>query len=144
MKPTVNVEPASAPVVAERPVPPSSALSAPYWEGVAAGRLMLQRCGACGVLRHYPRLLCSACHSKVSTWQEASRRGTIYSWTVAHYAYHPSFVGDLPYTLVTVNLEEGPRALGRWRGPAPSIGLAVAGDFEARPGGFDLVFVPAN
>lgn len=138
--PTAN----AAPSVPDRPVPPPSALSAPYWEGVAAGRLLLQRCGACGVLRHYPRLVCASCYSTAVTWQESSRRGTIHSWTVSHYAYHPSFADDLPYTLVTIDLEEGPRALGRWRGPTPAIGLRVMGNFEARPGGFDLVFVPAS
>jgi uncharacterized OB-fold protein len=50
----------------------------------------------------------------------------IYSYTVAHYAYHPSFAGDLPYTLVTVDLAGGPRALGRWLGDAaPAFGAAV-------------------
>lgn len=35
----------------------------------------------------------------------------IYTCTVAHYAYHPSFAGEPPYTLVTVDLAEGPLAL---------------------------------
>ena len=137
---STNQNPTTA--ATERPVPPPSALSVPYWEGVAAGKLLLQCCGACGTLRHYPRLLCNACYSTSVTWQEASRKGTIHSWTVSHHAYHPSFAGDLPYTLVTVDLAEGPRALGRWRGPVPSIGLPVVGNFEARPGGFGLVFIP--
>ena len=123
-----------------RPVPPPSALSAPYWEGAAAGRLLIQRCTACGTLRHYPRLLCSNCHSTAADWIEASRRGVIHSWTVAHHAYHPSFAAELPYTLVTVDLQEGPRALGRWIGGTPRIGQAVVGRFEAREGGTDLVF----
>ena len=126
-----------------RPVPPPSALSAPYWEGATAGRLLIQRCTGCGTLRHYPRLLCSNCHSTAVEWVEASRRGVIHSWTVAHHAYHPSFAAELPYTLVTVDLEEGPRALGRWIGATPRIGQAVAGRFEPREGGADLVFQPA-
>ena len=73
-----------------RPVPPPSALSAPYWEAAAAGRLMIQRCGDCGLLRHYPRLLCNSCYSTAVDWVEASGRGAIHSWTVAHHAYHPS------------------------------------------------------
>ena len=125
-----------------RPVPPPSALSAPYWEGAAAGRLMIQRCSGCGVLRHYPRLLCSSCYSTAVEWVEASGRGAIHSWTVAHHAYHPSFAADLPYTLVTVDLEEGVRALGRWRGATPAIGQKVIGRFEARADGVDLVFTP--
>ena len=127
-----------------RPVPPPSALSAPYWEGAAAGRLLVQRCCDCGKLRHYPRLLCSSCYSTAVEWVEASGRGAIHSWTVAHHAYHPSFAAELPYTLVTVDLEEGVRALGRWRGATPSIGQKVSGRFEARADGVDLVFTPSG
>ena len=127
-----------------RPVPPPSALSAPYWEGAAAGRLMIQRCSGCGLLRHYPRLLCSSCYSTAVNWIEASGRAAIHSWTVAHHAYHPSFAADLPYTLLTVDLEEGVRALGRWRGGTPAIGQKVSGRFEARAGAVDLVFTPSG
>jgi hypothetical protein len=119
-------------------------LSRPYWEGAAAGRLMIQRCAACGKLRHYPRLLCDACYSDAVDWVEASRRGAIHSWTVSHHAFHPAFKAELPYTLVTVDLEEGVRALGRWTGDAPFIGQKVAGSFVARADGVDLVFAPTD
>jgi uncharacterized OB-fold protein len=73
----------------------------------------------------------------------ASGLGVIHSWTVSHHAFHPSFVAELPYTLVTVDLDEGVRALGRWVGPAElCIGMPVFGAFEAREGGVDLVFKP--
>ena len=127
-----------------RPLPPPSELSRPYWEGAAAGRLMIQRCTNCGKLRHYPRLVCDSCYSTAVEWVEASGRGAIHSWTVAHHAYHPSFAADLPYTLVTVDLEEGVRALGRWRGGPPSIGQEVTGRFEARADGVDLVFTHSS
>ncbi|MBK6657798.1 MAG: Zn-ribbon domain-containing OB-fold protein [Proteobacteria bacterium] len=108
-----------------KPEPPESALSAPYWQGLRDGRLLLQACGACGTLRHYPRLLCSACFSDAVSWRQASGHGHVHSWTVAHHAFHVGFRDELPYTLVTVDLAEGPRALGRWRGATPRIGLAV-------------------
>ncbi|QHE85025.1 Zn-ribbon domain-containing OB-fold protein [Hydrogenophaga sp. BPS33] len=74
-------------------------------------------------------------------WAEASGEGTAHSWTVAHHAFHPAFAGELPYTLVTVDLKEGVRALGRWReGCTPSVGMAVRGGFEPREDGVDLVF----
>ena len=129
--------------IAPKPLQQASALSGPYWEAAAQGRLVLQCCSACGKLRHYPRLLCGRCYSDAATWTQASGHGTIHSWTVSHHAFHPSFVAELPYALVTVDLEEGVRALGRWRGDVPfSIGLPVQGTFEAREGGIDLVFVP--
>ena len=97
-------------------------------------------------IRHYPRLLCPACHSDAVEWTPASGRGTVHSWTVAHHAFHPAFAAELPYTLVTVDLEEGVRALGRWQGEAvPRLGQPVQGRFLTRDdGGSDLAFAPAT
>ncbi len=125
-----------------KPVQQPNALSRAYWEGAAEGRLLLQCCKACGKLRHYPRLLCDACYSDAVEWKQAGGGGRIHSWTVAHHPFHPAFVDELPYTLVTVDLDEGPRALGRWRGDTPTIGQQAHGRFEAREGGVDLVFTP--
>ena len=134
------------PTVNLKPSPQTSELARPYWEAAAQGKLVLQSCSACGKTRHYPRLLCDACYSDAVTWLQSEACGTIHSWTVAHHAFHPAFAAELPYTLVTVDLDEGVRALGRWRSspanPAMSIGLPVQGRFEAREGGVDLVFWP--
>lgn len=137
----------TAPILKPSPVP--NELSRPYWEAAALGRLVLQCCTACGTVRHYPRVLCDACYSSAVHWKPASGRGTLHSWTVAHHAFHPAFAAELAYVLVTVDLEDGVRALGRWRGVAPGtgtgldavrIGTPVQGGFEAREGGVDLVF----
>ena len=139
MMTTSTLTPAAVP----KPAPPTSELARPYWEAVAQGKLVLQSCSACGKVRHYPRLLCDACYSDAVTWLPSKAKGTIHSWTVAHHAFHPAFAAELPYTLVTVDLDEGVRALGRWRSDvAMSIGLPVQGAFEARQGGMDLVFSP--
>lgn len=100
-----------------RPLPHASDLTRPYWEGAAQGKLLIQQCGQCGKLRHYPRYICDNCHSFETVWKESSGRGRVHSWMVAHHAYHPAFAGELPYTLVTVELEEGVRALGRYAVP---------------------------
>ena len=130
----------SAPVT--RPEPPASDLSAPYWAAAAEGRLVLQTCSACGAVRHYPRLLCDQCYSGEFDWTQASGEGRVHSWTVAHHPFHPAFAEELPYTLVTVDLIEGPRALGRWQSATPpSIGLSTVGRFRTCPDGTpELVF----
>ena len=126
-----------------KPSPQPSELSRPYWEAAAQGRLVLQCCTACGKVRHYPRELCDSCYGDVAHWKPARGRGTLHSWTVAHHAFHPAFAAELPYVLVTVDLEDGVRAMGRWRGDtALTLGLVVQGRFEAREGGVDLVFTP--
>lgn len=124
-----------------KPLPEPTALSQKYWEGLSQGRLLLQKCGGCGKVRHYPRLLCDTCHSLEVDWIAASGRGAVHSWTVAHHAFHPAFKADLPYTLLIVDLEEGVRAMGRYTAgtnPPPKIGLPVR--FLAQPAvnGFSL------
>ena len=46
-----------------KPKPPDSDLSRPYWNAASNGQLMIQKCGCCGALRHYPRLICDQCYS---------------------------------------------------------------------------------
>ncbi|MDH4377374.1 MAG: zinc ribbon domain-containing protein [Ramlibacter sp.] len=126
-----------------RPSPVGSPLTAPYWEAAARGQLLLQQCADCGKVRHYPRLLCDGCFSDQTRWMPASGRGRVHSWTHCHHAFHPAFAPELPYTLVTIDLEEGVRALGRWRGGGLAIGDAVEGHFEQRAEGPELYFTPA-
>jgi len=117
----------------ERPVPHPEPGELPYWEGAAAGVLRLQRCGACGLARHYPQLVCPRCCSLKVEWFDASGHGTVHSWTVAHHAFHPAFKADLPYTLVIVDLDEGPRAMGRLDPAAQDrlrLGLPVTVSFS--------------
>ncbi len=92
-----------------KPVPEPTPESKPYWDALNEGRLMLQSCGACGKVRHYPRPLCDACFSFDVRWINAKGTGTIHSWTVTHHAFNPGFKAELPYVLVTVDLAEGVR-----------------------------------
>ncbi|MGS0743229.1 Zn-ribbon domain-containing OB-fold protein [Glaciimonas sp. GG7] len=123
----------TTPTMATKPLPQPTELSRPYWEAAAEGRLVLQHCAACNKPRHYPRLLCDACYSTSVVWKPASGAGKIHSWTVAHHAFHPAFAADLPYTLVTVDLDEGVRALGLWCEATPVIGQSVQGRFLLSP-----------
>jgi uncharacterized protein len=114
------------------PLPTPSPDSEPYWKGLREHRLLLQKCGHCGKLRHYPRPVCDACFSMSFEWIEASGRGTIHSWTQTHHAFLPAFRSDLPYFLVTVDLEEGVRMLARLQTKsAIEIGAPVECRFEA-------------
>lgn len=113
-------------------VPSPTPETQPYWDGLKQGQLRLQRCADCGKVRHYPRPMCDSCWSMAVDWIDASGRGTVHSWTVTHYAFHPGFKGDLPYLLLTVDLEEGVRMNAQARGIAqPSVGLPVRVAFEA-------------
>jgi hypothetical protein len=91
--------------------------NAEFYAFLARGELRLQRCGACGTWRHPPRHRCAACGSTAATWEPASGRGHVYSWTVTHRAVDPAFTP--PYAIVVAELEEGPRVVGNLRGPEP-------------------------
>lgn len=93
----------------DKPVPEPNGDSQPYWDGLKAHRLVLQRCAECHTIRHYPRPVCDRCYAMACAWVEASGRGTVHSWTVSHHAFHPGFKRELPYVSVTVDLEEGVR-----------------------------------
>jgi uncharacterized protein len=118
----------------EKLVPPVTADTKPYWDGLMEGRLRLQRCADCGKVRHYPRPVCDACYSMNCDWIDASGAGTVHSWTITHYAFHPGFKGDLPYTLLTLDLAEGVRMNAQARGIADDelrVGLPVKVIFDA-------------
>jgi uncharacterized OB-fold protein len=117
------------------PAPIVNADSRPYWEGARQGKLLLQRCGDCGMLRFFPRHLCTACGSDRTEWTEASGRGTVHSFTIVHRAAFPEFQARTPYVVALIDLEEGPRMMTNIVGDdalGVAIGDAVVVVFEAR------------
>ena len=82
-----------------------------YWEGAARGELVLQRCGACGVVQHRPRAQCAKCLSPRIEHFVAKGTGTLHTWTVTHQNLLPPFAPACPYVMAYVDLDEGPRLL---------------------------------
>jgi len=89
--------------------PEADAFTRTYWGAAAEGRLLLRRCGACWRAHHYPREFCPHCWSEDVTWEQASGRATLYTWSVVHRTDLPPFSGRTPYVAAVVDLEEGPR-----------------------------------
>lgn len=114
------------------PLPSPTPDTMPYWEGLREGRLRVQRCASCGVVRHYPRPVCAACFSMDVIWIDVAGRGTVHSWTETHHAFLPTLRDSVPYILVTADLPEGVRVLAQLRGSATGleIGAAVECRFE--------------
>ena len=80
--------------------------------GAARGhQFVLPRCEACGEFRFPPRLRCPRCGETRTEWVAASGHGTVYSYVIVHQRLHPAFDPHLPYGVVLVQLEEGPRML---------------------------------
>ncbi len=109
-----------------RPTVDRTALSRPmvnrdsafFWEGTAKGELRIQKCNACGELRHPPGPVCPSCHAMDRGYVVAAGRGTVYSFLVHHAPVVPG--KQLPLTLALVELEEGVRMVGEVSGPEES------------------------
>lgn len=93
----------------DKPRPIVDALSQPYWDAAAEGRLLVQRCDACGEHQWYPREHCVHCGGGQPSWVEAAGTGRIHTYSVLHKTPNPEFAGDLPYVLGIVELDEGVR-----------------------------------
>ncbi len=77
-----------------------------FWDGVRAGRLLLQACADCGAVRHPPAPMCARCRSLRHEARESTGRGTVYSWIVSR---HPTEPDAQPRIVALVQLDEGVR-----------------------------------
>lgn len=93
----------------KKPLPQINDLNAPYWEGAKLKELRLQKCRNCGRFSAEPVRLCMSCGQDAMEWVKASGRGKIWSFGIFHKSYFPSFAEEIPYNVVVVELEEGPR-----------------------------------
>ncbi|MEU9701366.1 bifunctional MaoC family dehydratase N-terminal/OB-fold nucleic acid binding domain-containing protein [Streptomyces sp. NPDC047981] len=94
---------------ARRPRPVINRDNAGFWEGVAAHRLLIQRCTGCATLR-FPWLPgCNGCGSQEWDTVEASGAGTVFSYVVMHHPPFPAF--DPPYAVGLIELAEGVRMI---------------------------------
>jgi uncharacterized OB-fold protein len=93
----------------QRPLPNVDGELAPFLVAARENRLVVQRCEACRALRFPAREICSRCLATSATWIEVSGRGEIFSFNVMHQVYHPAFATEVPYAVVVVKLEEGPK-----------------------------------
>ncbi|MFD8641519.1 bifunctional MaoC family dehydratase N-terminal/OB-fold nucleic acid binding domain-containing protein [Streptomyces zaomyceticus] len=109
-------KPAARP--ARRPRPVINRDNAGFWEGVAAHRLLVQRCGDCATLR-FPWLPgCADCGSREWDTVEASGAGTVFSYVVMHHPSFPAFTATDdpataggPYAVGLIELAEGVRMI---------------------------------
>jgi uncharacterized OB-fold protein len=115
--------------------------TAPFWQAAQEGRLLVERCAACGAESFPPRGICRTCRSRETKPVEVTGRGEVYSLTVNHQRWLPDL--EVPYAVVLVEFPDHPgvRVAGRLRGCPPEdavIGMAVEVGFEPGPGGFAI------
>ena len=118
--------------------PSPDGLDTPHWEGLRAGKLLLQRCLRCQTWTWSPRPICPACHSFDTGFEPVDPVGTIYSWTRTWQPFARESTGHLPYVVVLVALPAAGdrRVLGVLAdsdGVTPQIGAPVRGQIEQPP-----------
>lgn len=129
--------PAAVPDLGVRPQPAIGRDNAFFWEGVEAGELRIQKCNACGALRHPPQPLCAVCRSSNQGYVVSTGRGVVYSHVTHHYPPLPGV--ERPHTVLLVELEEGMRIVSEWASDVSvenvRIGQPVQVAFTTVPGG---------
>lgn len=89
-----------------KPLPITTPETKEFWEGCKRGELLIQRCKDCGTYRFFPIPMCYNCNSFNSEWAKVSGKGKIHSWVVVTHNIHPAFANDIPYAVVSVQLDE--------------------------------------
>jgi hypothetical protein len=81
----------------------------PYWHAAREHKLVLQRCTPCDRFWYPIGPACPFCLSDTYEWGTLSGRGVISSYVVYHKGWTPWLESRVPYAVVQVELEEGPR-----------------------------------
>lgn len=102
-----------------KPLPTPDADSAVFWRGLREGKLLLQHCLDCANVQYYQQGMCRRCGGERLEHRPASGRGKVHSYSVVHRAPGPAFKRDLPYAVLLVELEEGPRMISSLVGASP-------------------------
>ena len=92
-----------------KPLPKIDDSNRQFWEGLRRREVRFLQCGACGYLRFYPFRHCPRCGSEQGEWTPVSGTGTIWSLGIFHQVYFEGFRPEIPYNVVIVELDAGPR-----------------------------------
>jgi uncharacterized OB-fold protein len=96
----------------------------PWWDALTDGQLLYQAC-ACGNAWMPPRMHCPRCLGTDWRWARSAGGATLLSWVVFRTAYHAYFKDRLPYNVVAVQLDEGPRLISSVVGHPDGVGLRI-------------------
>jgi uncharacterized protein len=108
-----TIDPTAEPV---RPNPDIE--SAAYWQSLREHRLALQVCHGCGRRRFPVMPTCPYCASPDASWHDVDDEAKVYSYIDVRRAFDPAFAADVPYTIATVDLDQGGRLVARIDGGA--------------------------
>jgi uncharacterized OB-fold protein len=111
----------------DRLLPRRTRQNEPFFAALAEGRLQLQRCTECGHARYPVAPACPRCGVTDARWDELPGTGSVHSWIRYRKSYLPEFEPLMPYVVLCVALDDGPRMFGRLAGAEgdPAVGDRV-------------------
>ena len=92
--------------VAQKSLPKINPVDAPFWQGTANNKFLLQKCKSCGKVQFFPRVACVDCFGEMD-WIEAKGTGKIHTFTLVRVPRNPAFKEDVPIYYINVILDEG-------------------------------------
>ncbi|HPG26398.1 MAG TPA: Zn-ribbon domain-containing OB-fold protein [Myxococcota bacterium] len=122
----------------DKPLPRATPTSRPFWDGLRAGEIRIQRCTHCATWIFYPRSHCPHCLAREPEWVVVDGHARLHTFTVAHAPTAPFFADETPQLLAVVELEQGVRittTLVDVEVPQIRIGMRVRPVFEPTDGG---------
>ncbi len=122
----------------EKPLPHATDISRPFWEGLRAGEIRIQKCTACEHWVFYPRSHCPKCLRTELAWHTVSGRGQLHTFTITRSPTVAMFADEMPQRLAVVELEEGVRLTSTLVDVEEAdivVGMALEPVFESTDGG---------
>ncbi|MCP1845418.1 putative OB-fold protein [Bradyrhizobium sp. USDA 4524] len=103
-----------------KPLPAPDADTTAFWRGLRQGKLLLQHCRRCRNVQYYQQTTCRECGGDELVHRPATGRGKVHSFSVVYRAPGPAFKADVPYAVLLVELDEGPRMISTLTGSDPA------------------------
>jgi uncharacterized OB-fold protein len=108
-----------------------------FFDGVREGRLIVQRCVACGALSVPPKAVCPDCEGESWSRAELGGDGEVASYTVIRVA-PARLAAEAPYVVAVARMTEGVSLLGRLTGvPIDAVRVGLPVRFVMPPAGVD-------
>jgi uncharacterized protein len=128
-----------------KPLPNVDKDNEEFWAGLGRHEFLLWTCEQCGA-QYWPKSFCVHHDNEPfagnMSWRPSSGTGTLFAFNVHHWAFHPGFRDDVPYTYALIELDEGPLISSTIVGRGPTqadIGRPVTVIYEDHPdAGFTL------
>jgi len=76
-----------------------------FFQHCANGEFRLQCCNACGLCRYPPGTACPWCGASEYDWKPVPTSGTVYSYAEVHHPIQAAFAGQVPYSILIVELD---------------------------------------